>query len=359
VELTQGKEDILMKYKAVPDTPDEATALASGEFYLPAVDLMMPLLQTRSIMAGVRLSLFETLRGGARMAKEVALELSLDAECVELVFRVLVCAGYLVRKGNQYELTELARKSMLRDGPLSLSGLAEFNYLSWEWIDKLEEVVRTGRGINIHRTMKEESAWENYQRAMLEFARFEAPLAAPLVPVKAGAVRLLDIGGSHGLIGAMICRLHPGLRSEVLDLPQAIEHDRKLAREAGIDDVVTHRAGDALTDELGGDYDVIFLGNIAHHFSPEQNLALLRRAKDSLTPGGTIAIWEGEQPGPEAESDIFGDAFALYFRIFSTSRVYTADEYAGWLSAAGYTEVQVLRSPMGPGMVLIAGRSAK
>ena len=114
-----------------------------------------------------------------------------------------------------------------------------------------------------------------------------------------------------------------------------------------------------MTDELGGDYDVIFLGNIAHHFSPEQNLALLRRAKDSLTPGGTIAIWEGEQPGPEAESDILGDAFALYFRITSTSRVYTADEYAGWLSAAGYEDVQVLRPPMGPGIVLIAGRSAK
>jgi hypothetical protein len=359
VELTYGTEDMLMKYKVVPDTPDEAAALASGEFYLPMVDLMMPLLQTRSLMAGVRLGLFEALRGGARMAKEVARELSLDTEGVELVCRVLVCAGYLTRKGNQYELTELARKHMLRDGPLSLSWFAEFNYLSWQWIDKLEEVVRTGRGIDVHHTMEEESAWESYQRAMLEGASFEAPLVAPLVPVKEGAAKLLDIGGSHGLNGAMICRLHPGLRSEVLDLPQAIEHDRKLAREAGIDDVVTHRAGDALTEELGADYDVIFLGNIAHHFAPEQNLALLRRAKESLTSGGTIAIWEGEQPGPEAEADIFGDAFALYFRLTSTSRVYTADEYAGWLSAAGYAEVQVLRSPMCPGMVLIAGRSAK
>ena len=348
-----------MKYKVVPDTPDEAAALASGEFNLPTVDLMMPLLQTRSLMAGVRLGLFEALRGGARTATEVARELALDAEGVELVCRVLVCAGYLTRKDNQYELTELARKHMLRDAPLSLSGFAEFNYLSWEWIGQLEEVVRTGRGIHVHHTMKEESAWESYQRAMLEGARFEAPQAASLVPVKAGAVRLLDVGGSHGLIGAMICRLHPGLRSEVLDLPQAIEHDRKLAQEVGINDVVTHRAGDALTDDLGADYDVIFLGNIAHHFTSEQNLTLLRRAKEALTSGGTIAIWEAEQPGPEAEADIFGDAFALYFRLTSTSRVYTADEYAGWLSATGYEDVQVSRSPMCPWMVFIAGRCAK
>ena len=348
-----------MKYKAVADSQGEATALASGEFFLPVVDLMMPLLQTRSLMAGVRLGLFEALREEARMATAVARELSLDAEGVELVFHVLVCAGYLVRTGNQYALTELARKHMLRDAPLSLSGFAEFNYLSWEWIGKLEEVVRTGRGLQVHHSMQEKSAWESYQRAMLEGARFEAPLVASLVPVKAGAVRLLDIGGSHGLFGAMICRLHPGLRSEVLDLPQAIEHDMKLAREAGIDDVVTHRAGDALTDELGTDYDVIFLANIVHHFEPEQNLALMCRARDALTPGATIAIWEGEQPDRKAEADIFGDAFALYFRITSTSRVYTAEEYAGWLSSAGYEDVQVSRLPMCPGSVLIVGRSAK
>jgi 2-polyprenyl-3-methyl-5-hydroxy-6-metoxy-1,4-benzoquinol methylase len=348
-----------MKYKAVPDTQGEATALASGEFPLPVVDLMMPLLQTRSLMAGVRLGLFEALRGGARTVTQVAQELSLDAEGVEQLFRVLVCAGYLLRSANKYALTELARKQMLRDGPLSLSGFAKFNYLSWEWIGKLEEVVRTGCGIHVHRSMQDESAWEIYQRAMLESARFDAPLLAPLVPVKPGAARLLDIGGSHGLFGAMICRLYPGLRSEVLDLPQAIEHDRKLAREAGIDDIVTHRAGDALTDELGTDYDVIFLGNIVHHFAPEQNLALLRRAKNALTPRGTIAIWEVEQPGPGAEADIVGDAFALYFRLTSTSRVYTAQEYAGWLSATGYEDVQVSRAPMSPGGVLIAGRSAK
>src|SRR5262249_55274692 len=113
--------------------------------------------------------------------------------------------------------------------------------------------------------MQEESAWGSYQWAMLEGAHFEAPLVAPLVPVKAGATKLLAIGGSHGPNGARICRLHPGQRSEVLDLPRAIAHDRKLAREAGIEEVVTHRAGDTLTDALGADYDVIFLGNIAHH----------------------------------------------------------------------------------------------
>jgi hypothetical protein len=89
---------------------------------------------------------------------------------------------------------------MLRNGPLSLSGFAEFKLLIMGVIGKLEEVVRTGRGLHVHRSMQEESAWQIYQRAMLEGARFEASLVAPLVPVKAGAAKLLDIGGRMGCL---------------------------------------------------------------------------------------------------------------------------------------------------------------
>jgi hypothetical protein len=345
-----------MRYRAAADNPAEEAALASGEFFLPAVDLMMPLVQARSMMAGVRLGLFEALGQQDRTAAEVAAERSLDAACVELVLRVLVCAGYVRRDGRRYGLTPLGRETMLRNGPRSMCGLAEFNYIQWDMISRLEEVVRLGRGLDFHTTSPGDDSWASYQRAMLEFARFEGPLAAPLVPVRPGARKLLDIGGSHGLIGAMICRRYPGLRSEVLDLPQAVEHGRKLAREAGIDDVVTHRAGNALQDDLGRDYDVILLANVAHHFSPDQNLALARRAKSSLTSGGTFAIWETEQPGQDAESDIVGDAFALFFRVMSTSRAYEVEEYVGWLEAAGYVDNQALRPPMGPGMVLVAGR---
>lgn len=346
-----------MKYRAVPDNDAEAQALASGEFFLPAVDLMMPLLQVRAIMAATRLGIFESLASGARGAAEVAAERGLDAECVELVLRVLVCAGYVCREGRCYALTPLARDTMRRAGARSMCALAELNYTQWEMIARLEEVVRSGRGIDFHGALPPGASWASYQRAMFEFARFEGPLAAPLVPVRPGARRLLDIGGSHGLIGALICRQHPGLCSEVLDLPQAVEHGRRLAQEAGIAEVVMHRAGNALSDDLGRDLDVILLANVAHHFSPEQNCDLARRARAALAPLGTFAIWEGEQPGPDAEADIVGDAFALYFRITSTSRVYSADEYASWLAGAGFTDVTVQRPPNGPGMVLVAGRA--
>src|SRR5207237_7259441 len=116
-----------------------------------------------------------------------------------------------------------------------------WNYWQWEPVARLDEMGRTGRGIDLHETMTDPAAWANYQRAMMEVARFSAPIVADRVPVKAGARHLLDIAGSHGLFGAAICRKHPPMKSTVLDLPVAIDHARELARAEKIDDVVEHR----------------------------------------------------------------------------------------------------------------------
>jgi hypothetical protein len=69
---------------------------------------------------------------------------------------------------------------------------------------------------------------------------------------------------------------------------------------------------------------------------------------DALTPGGRSRSGNGNSPARRRKRIIVGDAFALYFRLTSTSRLYTGEEYAGWLSATGYEDVQVRRSPMSP-----------
>jgi hypothetical protein len=192
---------------------------------------------------------------------------------------------------------------------------------------------------------------------MLEMARQLGPLVAPLVPVKPGARTLLDIAGAHGLLGALICREHPPMRSAVLDLPEAVEPCRRLAHEEGIDDVVTHRGGDALTDDLGDGHDVVFLGNILHLCKPAQIEPLLGRVKSALSPAGTIAIWDMRRPERDDPADIVGDAYSLFFRATSAARCYTTSEYLDWLEAAGFSEVQIQPMPAARFQLLATGRA--
>jgi hypothetical protein len=308
-------------------------------------------------MAAVRLGVFESLRNGSRSCEELGRSLELEAEALELVLRVLAGGGYLTREADHYALSELARQTLLDDVPARVVAYVGLDELAWDWLGHMNEVVRDGQGIDIHSQLADASSWATYQKAMLEIARQLAPLVAQIVPVKPEAQQLLDIAGSHGLFGALICREHPPMRSVVLDLPDAVEQSRQLAREEGLDDVVTHRVGDALVDDLGEGQDVMFLGNILHHFSAEQIEGLLERIRGALSPGGTVAIWEIRRPESGDSPDIMGDGFALFFRVTSTARCYTATEYLTWLSAAGFEDVQAHPLSVAPFQLLATGRA--
>lgn len=130
----------------------------------------------------------------------------------------------------------------------------------------------------------------------------------------------------------------------------------RLAREPGIDDVVEHRSGNAHTADLGSDIDVLVLSNFVHHFSAEDNVALLRRGRRAMSPGATLCIWDHEARGEHDRPELAADALALYFRVTSSSRCFSAPELCNFASAAGYEHPHVVRSVLAPGRVLVHAR---
>jgi hypothetical protein len=345
-----------MQYGAIPTSLIERIALAAGEVPIPVLDTVFAVMKARSVMAGVRLGVFEGLSHGARTAADLAGALQLDAACLELLLRTLVFAGYLEIEGERFSLSALARRSMIAGAPRELTGYVQWNYTQWEFAEHLETLVRTGQGLDFHHTLSDPAAWAHYQKAMLEIARFDARVVARHVPVPKGATMLLDLAGSHGLMGAAICRRHPPLRSTVLDLPAAVEHARALAADEGLQDLVNHRAGDLTRDDLGTGWDVVLLSNILHHFQPPQMGAILQRARAAMKEGATLAIWELERPRRDRRPGE-GDGVALFFRLTSSAGAYHGDEYARWLEDAGFRTIKCVRPRLSPGNVLVHARA--
>jgi len=344
-----------MQYGAIPTSLAERIALRAGVVPIPILDTMFAMLKARVIMAGVRLGVFEALASESHSAASLAAALRLDQSCLELLLRSLVFCNYLELDGQRYALSALGRDTMISGAAKELSGFVQWNYTQWEFVGHLEELVRTGRGLEFHSTLTDTERWRHYQTAMLETARFDAPILAKRVPVRRGATRLLDLAGSHGLMGAAICRKHPPMRSTVIDLPAAIAHARPLGEREGLTDIVEHREGDLLNDELGTDWDVVVLSNILHHFSPRDVQRIITRAFGALNAEGTVAVWELERPAPDkAPSE--GDGIALFFRLTSTAAAYSGDEYARWLVDAGFSSVKVVRPVLRPGNVLVHAR---
>ena len=345
-----------MKYGVTASNIFERIALWAGKVPIPMLDSLYSIMKVRSLMAAVKMGIFEALRDGPLDAEEVARRCRLDAECTESLLRLLAATEYIEHRDGRFSLSGLSRNTLIAGSEHEMYGYVLWNYAQWDMVATMENLLRTGRGIDFHQTLDDPDAWANYQRGMMEVARYSASVVADRVPVRPGALRLLDIAGSHGLFGAAICRKHPPMKSIVLDLPVALEHASELARAEKIDDVVEHRAGDILTADYGRDNDVVLLSNILHHFTEEVNIGIIRRAFDSLSAQGTVAIWEIEAPERGSKPSV-GDGAALFFRLTSNARCYHGNEYSQWLGRAGFTGVRVLRPALSPGSVLVIGRT--
>jgi hypothetical protein len=342
-----------MNFGIIPETVQERAAVRLGLVPVPVLDMLFGSIKARMIMVAVTLGVFETSRAGPLNAKEIADPLGLDRDTLECLLRALTHIKYLAHTKNRYALSPLARRTMVGGAPMDVTGYVRWHETQWRFLEHLETLVRTGEGIDFHRTLRDRRLWRHYQRAMLTLARSDAATIARLVPIRTGATRLLDLAGGHGLVGAAICRRHPPMRSTVSDLPEALEEGRALAREVDVADVVDHRAGDLLVDPLE-ECDAALLSNILHHFTPVEVSGLIARVRAALRPGGTVAIWDLESPR-RADNAGHGDVVSLFFRLTSSSGVYHGSDYENWLRDNGFSHVRSRRPIRAPGRVLVLG----
>ena len=140
--------------------------------------------------------------------------------------------GYARWSHGKYGMQRAHRKWLLRASPNSVVDKLVFQLLEWDLMEKLEDFVRTGKPIDFHSSMSPEQ-WTLYQDGMRDVAAGPAIELAKRLPVRKGATRLLDIGGSHGLYSIELCKRYGSLRSTILELPGAIDRASAIAARTG------------------------------------------------------------------------------------------------------------------------------
>jgi hypothetical protein len=105
-----------------------------------------------------------------------------------------------------------------------------------------------------------------------------------------------------------------------------------------------HRAGNALTDELGfEEHDLVLLSHFVHLFDGETNLALIKRVARATRPGGYVVIQEIVQPESTGEGGQTAAFLDLNFALGHGGRTWTFREMAAWQRAAGLTPRKPIR----------------
>jgi cyclopropane fatty-acyl-phospholipid synthase-like methyltransferase len=190
---------------------------------------------------------------------------------------------------------------------------------------------------------------------MRAIASFSVDEVARKARLPGGPLRLIDVGGSHGLYTIALCRRYPGLSAVIYDWPEGVAAARREIAQAGLAARIGTQTGDFLTDDLGRGYDVALLGNIIHGQKPPAIVDLLRRLCAALNEGGRLLIVD--QVRMRQPFTRFAGYTAQMIGLFLLNElgggIYPYTQVRAWLHETGYRDVRVRRLLRAPGNVLI------
>ena len=343
-----------MRVAAKADNPLERAALAAGQVPEPLFEAYVALMMARSIIAGTELGLFDALAETPDDAAGLARRLELDAPGVDVLLLALHAQGYLDVDGARYRPSSRTRRTLLPGGRQSTRAWMHFSTDMWDAFTELEAKVRGDAPQDIHDKPADDPYWERYMRGLFELSKLTRGDVARAIGAPAPR-RLLDIAGGHAGFAMALCDRHAGLHATVADLEGAARIGRAIVEEEGYADRIAFRVGDVFEGDLDGPYDLATAFSIVHHFSPERNVALLRRARSALRVGGRMAVFELERPAGEDRGTQLGTLTGVLFYLTSGGRTYTGEEIAGFFTEAGFVDVRVKQLLRAPGNLLVTG----
>jgi hypothetical protein len=302
--------------------------------------------EARLIQTAVELAIFDALENFAA-TEAVANRLELEPEATELLLNALASLQLLHKRGATFSLTETAAKYLLKSSPQYVGGMIRFESLLWSCWEKLPEAIRSGQPARLPNMYQDDPAeTEIFIKAMdsLVNARGDAPVAANAVDWR-GIAELLDVGSGPATYSIAFCKRFPGLRVTIFDLPGTLAITDKYVREAGMTKRIQQIAGDYRKETIPGSYDVIFLSNIIHGESVENNRSLIRKLVSNLKAGGQIVIKDHILDDSRTTPPV-GAIFSLLMLLTTESgRCYSFNEIKSWMEQAGLPQVRQIDLP--------------
>lgn len=326
----------------------------------PAIifDMLQAHQRTAALKAAIDLDIFRAIGDGPGDVASIARQCNASERGIRILCDFLTINGVLSKVNGHYEHTPTSALFLDPRSPACLASIAQFlaNPAMHEPLLHLADIVRTGRT-----TLPGDGSVEPENPIWVQFAETMAPMMAPMAaPLGAvvlnghnGPMHVLDIAAGHGLFGIEIAKQNPQARVTGLDWAPVLRVALDNARKAGVHERYDMLPGSAFEVDFGGPYDAVLLTNFLHHFDPPTCVALLKKVRSALKPGGLAATLEFV-PNEDRVSPPMPAAFSMTM-LTSTAAgdAYTFNELSSMYSNSGFTGITAHPIPMSPHTVVM------
>jgi len=307
------------------------------------IDQMVEWIHITAIFrAALDLQVWEKVAAGEDTAMKMASTHRWEPIGTRLLLDALCALKLLTKQGSRYSLVPEAAYYLLPSLPTYKGNLIQAEF-SWEGNGKLAESIRTGKRPVQYNAASADMVgmwiadyargWA-YPRAFLQAAE---GLCQSLDIVARDGLRILDVACGPAPKTLALARQHPGVRLTLLDFAGVLQAALQAATSLGVEQQVTLLPGDLWSLDFGGNkFDVVWLGNITHFFSPEENLQLFKKVHLALAHKGMVVVNLFDR----RERQLPAWVELWFYAVSANGAVYSFDEYRWMLEDAGFTRVQ-------------------
>ena len=266
----------------------------------------------------------------------------------DVMLTLFVALGWLQKKGELFDLTEMAREFLVADSPWNLGPY--YAALKDRPVCKdMLTVLHTGKPANWG-SFKDEQEWikamekdefaKHFTAAMDCRGAYLGPAMARRLDLK-NFKHMLDIAGGSGVYSCALAATHPHLKATVLEKSPVDRIARKSIAERGLADRVSVTTGDMFRDDFPHDCDLHLFSNVLHDWDEPLVNTLLTRSFQFLPAGGMLIIHDAhlnaEKTGPLPVA-----AYSALLMNICEGRCYSVAEMETYLRQAGFGEVNYL-----------------
>ncbi len=270
-----------MKSRQPSRVPSSVPSLKSFDAFRDAISAYrLP----RILFTALDLDLFTALGTRAWSIPALAKQLHVSERGLDILCRNLASAGVLTKQRQTYRNGRIAATTLNAKSPDYRRGY--INLIRDQWTDwgKLTESVRTGRPVEDDKPPDDPAYRREFSWAMHHRSVDVAPAVAAQVGLK-GAGTLLDLGGGPGTYALEFLRRNPTLHATVADRAPALEVAREIAASVKHGRRLSYQPLDFLKDEISDQFDIIWLSNVLHIYSAEDNQRLFQKMVKASIPG--------------------------------------------------------------------------
>ncbi|MCA9484033.1 MAG: methyltransferase domain-containing protein [Nitrospina sp.] len=294
----------------------------------------------RILMTANAVDLFDAIADAPATAAEVADRLSLSEKGALRLLNALTALGMVSRQGDRFRLIPEFTPYLTAGGAKSMKQWIRLSSDLMPIWDKLETFVRQGE--MVRNTMEMLNQDPENMRAFIDAMHdkaLNAPQSIARIIDLSGNRKLLDIGGGPGTYSLELCRILPGLRATVFEIPPVAEVARDYTRRYGLEDRVEAVNGDFKTDPLPTGYDLVLIANVLHMYPAETARALVQKAAAALEPGGRLIV-HGFSTNPDRVSPLEDVIFCLNMGMLTEDgNAHSVPEMQAWLEDAGFGNI--------------------